>query len=74
MPLTPAGRAYWDSLQSPIYDFYRQAASGFRFDDKVALVHFLNRLNEGLGQVSLGGAPDDAAASANDAEDDSAPV
>ena len=59
--LTPAGRAYWDSLQPRIYDFYRQAAGGFRFDDKVALVHYLNRLNEGLGQVSLGGVPAGAA-------------
>ena len=51
--LTPAGRAFWDSLQPRIYEFYRQAAEGFRFDDKVSLVHYLNRLNEGLAKVDL---------------------
>lgn len=51
--LTPAGRAFWDSLQPRIYEFYRQAAGGMRFDDKVSLVHYLNRLNEGMAQVDL---------------------
>lgn len=51
--LTAAGRAFWDALQPRIYDFYRQAARDLRFDDKVAFVHYLNRLNEGLGSVSL---------------------
>lgn len=51
--LTPEGRAFWDSLQPRIYEFYRQAVDGFRFDDKVALVHFLNQLNEGMVKVSL---------------------
>lgn len=51
--LTDKGRAYWDSLQPRIYEFYRQAVEGFRFDDKVALVHFLNRLNQGMNNVSL---------------------
>ncbi len=51
--LTSAGRAFWDGLQPRIYEFYRQAAEGMRFDDKVSLVHFLNRLNEGLARVDL---------------------
>lgn len=51
--LTPAGRAFWDSLQPRIYEFYRQAAEGMRFDDKVSLVHYLNRLNEGMAKVDL---------------------
>ena len=51
--LTPEGRAFWDSLQPRIYEFYRQAADGMRFDDKVALVHFLNRLNEGMAKADL---------------------
>lgn len=51
--LTPDGRTFWDSLQPRIYEFYRQVADGIRFDDKVSLVHYLNRLNEGLGQVDL---------------------
>ena len=55
--LTPKGREAWNTLQPKIYEFYRQALDGFRFDDKVALVHFLNRLNEGMRSVSLEGAP-----------------
>ena len=51
--LTPAGRAFWDSLQPRIYEFYRQAAAPLRFDDKVSLVHYLNRLNEGMAGVEL---------------------
>jgi hypothetical protein len=30
---------------------------GLRFDDKVALVHFLNQLNDGMSKVSLTSAP-----------------
>jgi DNA-binding MarR family transcriptional regulator len=51
--LTREGRKFWDSLQSRIYEFYRQAVEGLRFDDKVALLHFLNRINDGLSKVSL---------------------
>ena len=51
--MTAKGRKFWDSLQPKIYEFYRQAMEGFRFDDKVALVHFLNRLNEGMRAVSV---------------------
>jgi DNA-binding MarR family transcriptional regulator len=52
--LTAKGRAFWDGLQPKIYEFYRQALAGFGFDDKVALVHFLNQLNKGMDQVNLG--------------------
>jgi DNA-binding MarR family transcriptional regulator len=51
--LTPVGRAFWDSLQPKIYEFYRQALASFRFDDKVSLVHFLNQLNHGMDNVNL---------------------
>ncbi|WP_175857507.1 MarR family transcriptional regulator [Burkholderia anthina] len=51
--LTPQGREFWDSLQSKIYEFYRQALANFRFDDKVSLVHFLNQLNNGMNDVNL---------------------
>jgi DNA-binding MarR family transcriptional regulator len=59
--LTDDGRAFWDRLQPKIYAFYRQAVASFRFDDKVSLLHFLNRLNEGMSQVSLA-APEELAA------------
>ncbi|SCU92314.1 Transcriptional activatory protein BadR [Cupriavidus necator] len=51
--LTPKGREFWNSLQPKIYEFYRQALTSFRFDDKVSLVHFLNQLNAGMTSVSL---------------------
>ncbi|BCG04157.1 MarR family transcriptional regulator (plasmid) [Paraburkholderia sp. PGU19] len=51
--LTDRGREFWDGLQPKIYEFYRQALSNFRFDDKVSLVHFLNQLNAGMANVSL---------------------
>jgi DNA-binding MarR family transcriptional regulator len=51
--LTSKGSAYWDGLQPRIYEFYRQAAVNFRFDDKVSFVHFLNLLNTGMAQVDL---------------------
>ncbi|MBN3782046.1 MarR family transcriptional regulator [Burkholderia sp. Ac-20345] len=54
--LTTQGRAFWDSLQPKIYEFYRQALANFRFDDKVSLVHFLNQLNNGMNGVNLGDA------------------
>ena len=49
--LTDRGRAFWESLQPRIYEFYRQALAGFRFDDKVALVHYLNGLNAGMNEI-----------------------
>ena len=52
--LLPAGRAFWAELQPRIYEFYRQAVEHFRFDDKVTLLHYINRLNEGMSQVDLG--------------------
>ena len=54
--LTDTGRAYWVGLQPKIYAFYRQALGGFRFDDTIALLHFLNRPNEGMTGVELAGA------------------
>lgn len=62
--LTPDGLAFWTSVQPRIYEFYRQAAGSMRFDDKVSLVHYLNRLNEGLAQVHL-----DASGPAQSAEE-----
>jgi DNA-binding MarR family transcriptional regulator len=51
--MTPAGRKIWNSLQPRIYEFYQQSMDGLRFDDKVTLLHFLNRVNEGMRNVSL---------------------
>jgi DNA-binding MarR family transcriptional regulator len=51
--LTPQGRRLWTSLQPKIYEFYRQAMVQFRFDDSVAFVHYLNKLQSDLIEVKL---------------------
>jgi DNA-binding MarR family transcriptional regulator len=51
--LTPQGRRLWTSLQPKIYEFYRQAMVQFRFDDSIAFVHFLNKLQADLVEVKL---------------------
>lgn len=51
--LTTKGRSFWTSLQPKIYEFYRQALEGIRFDDKVMFVHLLNTLNTQMKQVDL---------------------
>jgi DNA-binding MarR family transcriptional regulator len=51
--LTPQGRRFWVSLQPKIYEFYRQAMLQFRFDDSIAFVHYLNRLQADLVNVKL---------------------
>lgn len=51
--LTEPGKAYWDSLQPRIYEFYRQALGSFGFDDSVSLLHFLNKLQADLAKVTL---------------------
>lgn len=51
--LTPKGLEFWLSVQPKIYEFYKQALTDFRFDDKVSLVHYLNLLNEGMKKVDL---------------------
>lgn len=51
--LEPAGRAFWESLQDRIYEFYQQSLRGFSFDDSVSLLHYLNKLNTDIAKVSL---------------------
>lgn len=51
--LTPQGRRFWMALQPRIYEFYRQAMSQFRFDESIAFVHYLNKLQADLVKVKL---------------------
>ena len=57
-------------MQPKIYEFYRQALQGLRFDDKVALLHFLNQLNSGMMSIVLG----EAMVEADLANEDEAPA
>lgn len=51
--LTPEGFVFWNGLRQRIFQFYDQAVSNFRFDDRVALAHYLNELQRQLLQVRL---------------------
>ncbi|RJT41508.1 MarR family transcriptional regulator [Mesorhizobium waimense] len=51
--LTPRGRTYWKETLERIYQFYDQATCHFSFDDRVALVHYLNALQKDLATVEL---------------------
>jgi len=51
--LTPEGFVFWNGLRQRIFQFYDQAVSKFRFDDRVALAHYLNELQRQLLQVRL---------------------
>ena len=51
--LTPEGRKFWEKLQPGIREFYRQALQSQRFDDKVALVHYLNKLHADLAGIEI---------------------
>jgi DNA-binding MarR family transcriptional regulator len=51
--LTREGFVFWADLRERIFQFYDQAASGFKFDDRVALAHYLNELQRQLTAVRL---------------------
>jgi len=51
--LTREGFAFWADLRQRIFQFYDQAMSGFKFDDRVALAHYLNEMQRDLSKVRL---------------------
>ncbi|SES12884.1 MarR family winged helix-turn-helix transcriptional regulator [Sphingobium sp. YR768] len=51
--LTEGGRVFWASISQRIFEFYDQAAAHFNFDERVALVHFLNVLQRDLVSADL---------------------
>lgn len=51
--LTREGFAFWENLRERIFGFYDQAMAGFKFDDRVALAHYLNEMQRDLMQVRL---------------------
>ncbi|WP_281978741.1 MarR family winged helix-turn-helix transcriptional regulator [Pseudorhizobium flavum] len=51
--LTPRGGIYWKETMERIHQFYDQATAHFSFDDRVALVHYLNALQKDLATVEL---------------------
>lgn len=53
MLLISLGDEVWVNLQLKVAEFYTQCFKSFRFDDMVALVHLLNKLNEEMMLVNL---------------------
>ena len=51
--MTDHGWKFWNDLQPRIFEFYQRAVFDFRFDDKVACVHFLNKLQKNMRAVEL---------------------
>jgi DNA-binding MarR family transcriptional regulator len=51
--MTPSGRRYWTETVERICEFYEQAAANFSFDDRIALIHYMNLLQKDLGKVKL---------------------
>src|SRR5690606_12472715 len=50
--MTEQGRLYWEQLQERIYEFYAQGLKSLPFDDSVSLLHYLNRVQTDLAEVS----------------------
>jgi DNA-binding MarR family transcriptional regulator len=51
--MTDKGWSFWNELQQRIFEFYRQAVFGLSFDDRVACVHFLNRIQTNLRAIKM---------------------
>lgn len=51
--MTDRGQTYWAETVERIGIFYEQAAANFTFDDRVALVHYMNRLQRDLATVRI---------------------
>ncbi|UTW11450.1 MarR family winged helix-turn-helix transcriptional regulator [Marinobacterium rhizophilum] len=51
--LTETGQTYWNNLQERIQEFYSQGLHGFSFDDSVSLLHYLNKLQGTLTDITL---------------------
>ncbi|SFX25862.1 MarR family winged helix-turn-helix transcriptional regulator [Marinospirillum alkaliphilum] len=51
--LTEQGKVFWDSLQTRIAEFYEQGIVGFGFDEIVALLHSINKLEKNLNQIKI---------------------
>ncbi|QTP56566.1 MarR family transcriptional regulator [Billgrantia sulfidoxydans] len=51
--LTEQGRAYWESLQPKIHEFYAQGLSHLTFDETVSLLHYLNKFQKDLQAIAM---------------------
>lgn len=51
--LTDKGRAFWESLQPRIHEFYAQGLSHLTFDEMVSLLHYLNKFQKDLETINM---------------------
>lgn len=49
--LTPKGEKIWDAITPLIYEYYDSSLQGFSFDERVTLLHHLNRLLENMARL-----------------------
>jgi DNA-binding MarR family transcriptional regulator len=54
--LTPKGEEVWKRLRPLIYAYYDKALKGFSFDERVSVLHHLNRLLDNMSVLDADGA------------------
>ena len=49
--MTEKGEALWLALAEPIHRFYDSALQGFSFDDRLAFIHYITRLQKNMTEL-----------------------
>ena len=49
--MTEKGEALWLALAEPIHRFYDSALQGFSFDDRLAFIHYITRLQKNMAEL-----------------------
>ncbi|NYT57742.1 MarR family transcriptional regulator [Alcaligenaceae bacterium] len=49
--LSQNGNELWHKLQEPIHDFYAQALKDLSFDDRLAFIHYITKLQANMSKV-----------------------
>lgn len=49
--LSPKGKELWKNLAEPIHQFYDLALKNISFDDRLALIHYINTLQQNMSKI-----------------------
>jgi DNA-binding MarR family transcriptional regulator len=49
--LSPKGVELWTELAAPIRVFYEQALKGLSFDDRIAFIHYITRMQRNMSEL-----------------------
>ncbi|HYD69688.1 MarR family transcriptional regulator [Azospirillum sp.] len=49
--LSARGEELWAALAAPIHAFYDQALKDFSFDDRLAFIHYISRLQRNMSEI-----------------------